>query len=208
VESLTKEKRKKRRELNKMARAAGNPPPYPELEWNIDDEKMVSAAIKKFTKNFKSLPRGYDREAMLQEGRLKWAAVKDKHAENKGKKSTYCFKVIRNQITDLIRAGNTDKRKIEQYTLEYIKGITEGEFLNKPPGDHQARLSKQYDGERGGNYSPTARGVKDSERWRGEQEPDPVDLIPRRNITDITDLTPHNVSRINRSGDDDDIILK
>jgi hypothetical protein len=207
LESLTEEERVKGRELNEIARAAGNPLPYPELEWSLEDEKLVKAAIKKYTKNFKSIPRGYDREAMLQEGRLKWAAVKDKHAENKGKKSTYCFNVIQNQIRDLIRAGNTDKRKIEQYTLEYIEGVTEGEFLNKPPGDHQARLSKQYDGERGGNYSPSARGLKDSERWQREQEPDPVDFIPRRNITDITDLTPHNVSRINRSGDDD-IILK
>ena len=170
------EEKQKRKELNEIARANGVPLPFPEEDWSLDDEKLIKAAVKKFTSNYKSLPRGYDREDMLQEARQKWAAVKDKHDSSKTKKSTYCYRVVQNQIRDLVRAGNYDKRRIEQNTLEYNEEVTNkaiarmAGWTKKP--DPRGRIDIDYNGDENAKVNPARRGMDQMERWGYEQEPE------------------------------------
>ncbi len=97
------------------------------MDWSDDDEKLVNGAVKVATKNFKSKPRGYDREDLLQEGRLAWWQAMETHDPAKGAKSTLIFTVVRRKIYDLIRAGNTDKRRIHQHTVPFSEEFEDGE---------------------------------------------------------------------------------
>ncbi len=116
------------------------------LEWNEEDEKIVKAAVRKHTQNYRSMPRGYEREDMLQEGRLAWFKAKEKFDTNR-KITTYAFTAISNHIKNLIVAGNTDKRKIAQVMLTYDEIATE-EMLWKgiSKGDPRGNIDKDYSG--------------------------------------------------------------
>jgi DNA-directed RNA polymerase specialized sigma subunit len=116
------------------------------IEWTEEDEKITRAAIKKATQNYISMPRGYEREDMLQEGRLAWLKAKEKYDHNR-KKTTFAFKAISNHVKNLIIAGNTDKRKIAQYLLSYDEVITEEIFWKGiAKGDPRGNIDKDYSG--------------------------------------------------------------
>ena len=170
------EEKQKRQELNEIARANNMPLPFPEEEWSLEDEKLIKKAVKKFTSNYTSMPRGYDREDMIQEARRKWAAVKDRHESEKSARSSYCFRVVQNQIRDLVRAGNYDKRKIEQKTLHYDEAATNKAIAQaegyKKKADPRGRLDVKYNGDPNLAYNPARRGMKDSDRWKYESEPE------------------------------------
>ncbi len=92
------------------------------------------------------MPRGYDREDMIQEGRLAWFKAREKFNPNR-EKTTYVYQVIDNHIKNLIRDGNRQKRKIAQHTISYDEIVTE-EMLWKgiAKGDPRGNIDKDYSG--------------------------------------------------------------
>ncbi len=150
------------------------------IEWTEEDDKLIYSAVKKYTRDFTSLPGGHTREDVLQEAAQAWAKrLKDKggHDPAKGKKSTLLYRVVQNNIQDLIKAANTDKRKVTQHTAEFEDIYSEWGRVKTNPASfdntaeaYQGGESKKNIGK--GDFEPTKRNVKDSIRYRREQETD------------------------------------
>jgi hypothetical protein len=148
------------------------------IDWTEEEDKLIYSAVKKYTRDFTSLPAGYSREDVLQEAAQTWAKrliEKGGHDPAKGKKSTLLYKVVENKIQDLIKAANTDKRKIAQHCNTELKEEAWFQMMTDlNAGDRN--ITEQYEGGESkknigkGDFEPTKRGVKDGIRWRREQE--------------------------------------
>jgi DNA-directed RNA polymerase specialized sigma24 family protein len=116
------------------------------MEFTEEDYKLVHAAMKDATKGFTSIPRGYDREDLIQEGALVvWQAFeKGRYNKDKGAKSTFIYKVIKDRYFDLIKSANRDKRKIEQHTLSYDDQVTVA-AIESGGGKKDPRVSLKQD---------------------------------------------------------------
>jgi len=153
------------------------------IEWTEEDDKLIYSAVKKYTRDFTSIPGGYNREDVLQEAAQAWAKrlmTKGGHDPAKGKKSTLLYRVVQNTIQDLIKAANTDKRKIIQHEAKFEDIYSEwGRVKTNPAGFEN--MSEQYNGGESkknlgkGDFEPTKRGIKDSIKWRREAESDHVE---------------------------------
>ncbi len=140
------------------------------MNWTAEDEKLIYAAVKKATRGFKFIPRGYEIEDLLQEGALAWWQAMDKHNPDHGAKSTFLFTVVRRQIIDLIRGGDTDKRKAGRDSIEYIDGVTPME-----PSYGNRKISPElieYDGDEELARKPTGWGASTRQRLLKEAEPE------------------------------------
>lgn len=142
------------------------------IDWTEDDEKLIYSAVKKYTRDFTSLPAGYTREDVLQEAAQAWARRlinKGGHDTAKGKKSTLLYKVVQNTIQDLIKAANTDKRKVIQHTGEFNDVYAVGWDGDIIGPDNKEHISDNYEGGEG-SFKPTRRGEKDIIKWKRESQ--------------------------------------
>jgi len=151
------------------------------IEWTEEDDKLIYSAVKKYTRDFTSLPGGYSREDVLQEAAQAWAkrlATKGGHDPAKGKKSTLLYRVVQNTIQDLIKAANTDKRKVNQNLVGFNDEYALDGHGNAIGPDNKENAGEQYEGGESkknigkGDFEPTKRGVKDAIKWKREQEAD------------------------------------
>jgi len=85
------------------------------------------------------MPRGYDRDDVLQEGALAWLEYRDRLNKLKGKKTTLLYKVVNGRICDLIRTNNTGKRNSERDSIPYIDGFTPTATFNPKRGTYMAQ---------------------------------------------------------------------
>ena len=104
------------------------------IDWTEEDDKLIYSAVKKYTSGFASLPAGHTREDVLQESAQAWAKIlmtKGGHDPAKGKKSTLLYRVVQNTIQDLIKAANTDKRKVNQNLAEFndVYGLPSADLM-------------------------------------------------------------------------------
>lgn len=167
------------------------------MDWTDEHNKLVYSAMKKATSGFSSLPRGYEKEDMIQEGAVAvWQALeKGGHDPKKGALSTFMFKVVKDKYRDLIRAANRDKRKAEQETIPYDDQITGAALLEgKKKNSPRDEIDRDYYGENDLNYNPVTK-----------REPINRGRLGRYRLTGEKDLTPYNAMKILESGNNEDI---
>jgi len=158
------------------------------IEWTEEDDKLIYSAVKKYTSNFTSLPAGHTREDVLQEAAQAWAkrlTNKGGHDPAKGKKSTLLYRVVQNTIQDLIKAANTDKRKVNQHLAEFNDVYSIDGYGKAIGPSNKENAGKQYEGGESnknlgkGDFEPTRRGTKDAIRWNREKEAELTERIKK-----------------------------
>ena len=94
------------------------------MDWTIEEEKLIYTAVRRATSGFTFLPRGYEKEDLLQEGAIAWFLARDDWDRDRSKMSTFLYDVIYKHIRDIIRKGDAEKRASDKYAIKYLDGIT------------------------------------------------------------------------------------
>jgi hypothetical protein len=70
------------------------------------------------------MPRGYEKEDLLQEGALKWLERRDDWDSSISQKSTFLFKVVIEHIYRIISECNNYKHLANRDSLSLVDGLT------------------------------------------------------------------------------------
>jgi DNA-directed RNA polymerase specialized sigma24 family protein len=89
-----------------------------------DESKMVYCAVRRVTSDFQAMPRGYEKNDLMQEGWLAWLEYRDGWSEGRGAISTFLYRVVEMKIKWLIRKSNYQKRVGFRDSISFIDDIT------------------------------------------------------------------------------------
>lgn len=94
------------------------------MSWSEDESKMIYCAVRRVTSDFQAMPRGYERNDLLQEGACAWLRVRDKWSSRRGRKSTFLYRVVEDRVREIMRTGNLAKRVGFRDSISFIDDIT------------------------------------------------------------------------------------
>lgn len=94
------------------------------MDWTMEEQKLIYSAVRRATSGFTFMPRGYERDDLLQEGAIAWFMARDGWSEERGKLSTFLYNVVSRHIRGIIRKGDAEKRASDKYAIKYLDGIT------------------------------------------------------------------------------------
>ncbi len=94
------------------------------MNWSQDEEKLIYYATRRATSGFLAIPRGYEKEDILQEVAAAWVKTRENYNVNYAL-STQIYRVALATVNNLYKMNGRIKRQGDLHAIKYMENFTE-----------------------------------------------------------------------------------